>query len=140
MRERIRAMNQRLLLLRGMGLNRFVLITTAFSMLWVVETLETFLLLLGCGFPVNIVQAAIIESVVSLARVLVFFLPAGAGVQEAGYATIMHALGVSSNVGDVTGFLVLKRVRDLIWIGGGYAILASLGIRSTRDFLAARTA
>lgn len=99
--------------------------------IWMMEFCETYILLNACGFGATAQQALSIEAGVSLMRLAAFFLPAGIGIQETGYAGIIAALGLgaTSNVGV---FLVAKRVRDIFWIALGYAILLGKGVIPSR--------
>jgi uncharacterized membrane protein YbhN (UPF0104 family) len=59
---------------------------------------------------------------VSLLRSLVFVVPAGLGVQDAGYAVLLRALGVPDSVEVAAAFSLLKRGRELLWVGLGIAL------------------
>jgi uncharacterized membrane protein YbhN (UPF0104 family) len=65
-----------------------------------------------------------IETGVSLLRSIANIAPAGLGVQEAGYATLLTGAGVG--VDTAAAFVLLKRCKELFWIAGGYALLAGM--------------
>ncbi len=102
-----------------------------FFVLWMMEFIETYILLNALGFGVTIQQALSIEAGVSLMRLAAFFLPAGVGIQETGYASIIAAMGLETTSG-VGLFLITKRVRDIFWIALGYAILLAKGLVPSR--------
>jgi hypothetical protein len=97
--------------------------------LWILETVETFLLLWLSGIPVPIETAGLVEAVASSVRLVAFFAPAGIGAQEAAYSTVLLSLGVIPTVGGSASFLVWKRVRDILWGAVGVILLAREGIK-----------
>ena len=64
------------------------------------------------------------EPVVVLLRYLVFFIPGGVGIQEIGYLVFFRALGLPAPVEIALAFSLLKRLRELLWILLGYAVIA----------------
>jgi uncharacterized membrane protein YbhN (UPF0104 family) len=74
-----------------------------------------------------------LQSALSLVRSAVFVVPAGVGVEDAGYALLLKALGVADDVSMVLAFVMLKRVKELCWVGVGYAALLLQGLRRHRD-------
>ena len=52
------------------------------------------------------------------------FAPAGLGVQDAGYAVILQAMGLPGPT--TAAFVLLKRGKELVWIAVGYALLMAL--------------
>jgi hypothetical protein len=61
-----------------------------------------------------------------------FFLPSGIGIQDLGYASMLASLGCVPSALDASGFVLLKRAKDLFWVVVGYVILVSKGIRPVR--------
>ncbi len=104
------------------------------SLIWLMEFLETYMVLKALGFGVGLQQALALEASVSLARAAVFFLPSGIGVQEAGYIGTIATLGIEGT--NVSTFLIIKRARDTFWILLGYGILASKGLTPLRMIFA----
>lgn len=91
---------------------------------WFVESFETWLLLHLIGLDVSFVEAFTMEASVVFLRNLAFFVPAGLGVQDAGYLAFLQAFGVSSVGGGA--FVILKRAKEAIWVGVGYLVLLGL--------------
>ena len=56
-----------------------------------------------------------------------FFIPGSLGAQDSGNVLVQRAFGYS----DVTGvtFVLLRRFRELVWIGIGLFCLGSIGKR-----------
>lgn len=90
---------------------------------WLLESLETWLILRVLGVELDFLEVASFEALLSLLRSVLFVLPAGLGVQDLGYVTFVAALGApdAANVG--AAFVLLKRAKELFWIGVGYTLL-----------------
>lgn len=100
---------------------------------WLLESVETWLILGVLGAHVSFVTAGSLEVVLSLVRNVVFVVPAGLGVQDVGYAACFGALGVPEAASLGAAFVLLKRGKELFWIAVGYAFLATdLGVLSGR--------
>jgi hypothetical protein len=99
---------------------------------WCTEAAETLLFMALLGIPVTMQQLAAIETVVSALRLAAFFLPSGIGIQDIGYAAMMASVGCVSAPGDASGFVLLKRVKDIFWASLGYMFLVAKGIRPFR--------
>jgi uncharacterized protein (TIRG00374 family) len=87
---------------------------------WILGVAETYYILVFLGHPVTVVEAWVIEAVVSLVRAALFVIPANLGTQEGSLfvmcelVTGVPALGVAA--------ALLHRFREIVWIGGGLAI------------------
>jgi hypothetical protein len=90
---------------------------------WLVESLETFLLLRLLGAPIRLGEVIAFEPSIALLRSLAFFAPAGVGVQDLGYVAVLHAFGIPDAAFVAPAFLLLKRSKELVWSGIGYASL-----------------
>jgi uncharacterized protein (TIRG00374 family) len=108
----------------GMARRETVLATVFFLGCWLAEALETALLLWLVGGRFDLPLAMAIETGVSLLRSIANVAPAGLGVQEAGYATLLTGAGVGVDV--AAAFVLLKRCKELFWIAAGYALLAGM--------------
>jgi glycosyltransferase 2 family protein len=93
---------------------------------WFVDAVETWflLLLLGIRLPYSAVLA--FEPVVALARNLVFFIPAGLGVQDAGYMLFLQGFGIPDATNRAAAFVLLRRAKEIFWIVTGWVILFAL--------------
>ncbi len=110
------------------------LATLSFLAAWLVESVETAIVLRIAGIPMPMTSVLAVEAALSLARSAVAFLPGGLGVQDLGYAAALGALGVPHD--RVAAFVLLKRAKELAWIGIGFAVSALV----TRSSRAARRA
>jgi len=89
---------------------------------WLMEAVETWLILNLLGAPVSFATAGSLEVVLSLVRNVVFVVPAGLGVQDVGYAVCFAAFGVPEAASTGAAFVLLKRGKELSWIAVGYSL------------------
>jgi len=98
--------------------------TLAFLACWLGESLDTAIILRLVGGPFDFALAMGAEVGISLLRSVGNVAPAGMGLQDAGYATMLSGLGVP--VDTSAAFVILKRAKEIAWIALGYALLAVL--------------
>lgn len=96
-----------------------------FTCAWLFEAVETWLILSVLGVHASFVTAGSLEVILSLARNVVFVVPAGLGVQDVGYASCFAALGLPEAASLGAAFVLLKRGKELFWIAVGYGLLGS---------------
>jgi lysylphosphatidylglycerol synthase-like protein len=96
----------------------------AFLGCWLFESLDTAVILRLVGGPPSFAFALASEVGISMLRSMGNVAPAGLGVQDAGYATLLPAIGMSPDA--AAAFVLVKRAKELVWIGIGYALLAAL--------------
>lgn len=94
---------------------------------WLLEAVEAavILRLLGVSMPFGEVLA--FEVVISLLRSIAFVVPAGLGIQDAGYVAFLSAFGVPAPAATAVAFVLLKRAKELFWILAGLGLFAALG-------------
>jgi len=137
--QEIVVVNDRMKAIRHLGARRLLHSTLLFLGVWILETIETYFVLRILGIDASLIQAGRLESLVSVLRLAAFFMPAGLGVQEGGYVGLLTAMGLATGFSLIASFLVLKRIRDLVWIVGGYGLLLAYGIRASQRRISART-
>jgi glycosyltransferase 2 family protein len=98
---------------------------------WLVETGETYLLCRLVGIDLDIRHALAMEAAVVFARNAAFFVPAGLGIQDAGYLAFLSAFGIAAPL--AAAFVVVKRTKELVWIAIGYLVLLVLERRQPHD-------
>lgn len=96
---------------------------------WFARAMETFLFLHLLGVDVQLAAAMVIETSLILVRAMAVPVPAGLGVQDAGYVLSLKGLGVPDPVTVGAAFVLLKRGKDLFWIAFGFLLLAIGGDR-----------
>ena len=103
------------------------LVCCAFHFLgWTLGSLEVWLLVALLGAPVDFATAFAIEALSGVAKLAALVVPASLGVQEGGQVLIFVAFGLGAP--RALAFSLIRRARELIWIGFGLAVL--LGERS----------
>ncbi|NTW48391.1 MAG: flippase-like domain-containing protein [Chlorobiales bacterium] len=113
----------------SLGSGKMVYATLAFTLSWLMEAVETFVILWVLGVDLSFAQVLAFETILSFVRSLIFFVPAGLGVQDLGYVAFFTALGVPDPMTIGGAFILLKRFKELIWIIIGYLILFVSGVR-----------
>ena len=97
--------------------------TALFVVAWLMESIESLLILRVLGAPVGFVEVISFEAGLSLVRCLAFFAPAGLGVQDTGYIAFFAALGLPDAGALGLAFVLLKRSKEILWVIVGYALL-----------------
>lgn len=94
---------------------------------WTIEGLETYLLLRLLGAEVGVMEAIAADATMSIVRTAAVFAPSGIGVQDVGYLAMLNALGIPNAATIGPAFVVLKRMKEAVWIAIGFAVLARVG-------------
>jgi len=92
---------------------------------WLAESLEVFGIIYFLGGSVSFLTAISIGAIAVFIKGGSFFIPGSLGAQDAGNLLLLQAFGYS----EVTGitFALLRRFRELVWIGIGLLCLATIG-------------
>ena len=91
---------------------------------WLAEAVETWLILHCLGVSLDVGSVLTVDAIGSLLRALVFFLPAGLGVQDASQMLLLGALSVPDPVAVGAAFIFVKRSKEVFWIAAGALFLA----------------
>lgn len=102
-----------------------------YLLMWLAEASEGYLLLHLLGVPVSFTDAFAMEAVISVARGLAFFVPAGLGVQDASYVALLRAGGHGAPLELAATFALLKRSRELLLLTLGFILLWATRGRGT---------
>jgi len=100
------------------------LAAAAFFGCWLLESLETAIIMRLVGGPLDFGSAMAAEVGVSMLRSIGNVVPGGLGVQDAGYATLFPAMGLTTEA--TAAFVLVKRGKELVWIAIGYTLFAKL--------------
>ena len=95
---------------------------------WVASACEVWLILYFLGQPVSPATAFVIEAFGTGIAFATFFIPGQVGVAEGGAVATFIALGLSAATG--LSFSLVRRVREVTWIGIGLLLLAARPIPS----------
>ena len=100
--------------------------TSLYFLGWLAEALEVFVIIYYLGGPSSPLSAVSIGAMSVFIKGGTFFIPGSLGAQDAGNLLLLEAFGYS----DVTGitFALLRRFREVVWIGIGLCCLALIGI------------
>jgi glycosyltransferase 2 family protein len=92
---------------------------------WMAEALEVFVIIYYLGGPTDVLSTISIGALAVFIKGGTFFIPGSLGAQDGGNLLLLKAFGYS----DVTGitFALLRRFRELVWIGIGLLCLAMVG-------------
>ena len=92
---------------------------------WLIEGIETWLVLRCLGANVTLAEALAMDAAVVFLRNVIVIVPAGLGVQDAGYALFLRALGVPAAVELAAALALLKRGKELLWVLLGLWLLSA---------------
>ena len=92
---------------------------------WLAEALEVFVIIYFLGGPATWLSAVSIGALSVFIKGGTFFIPGSLGAQDGGNLLLLKIFGYS----DVAGitFALLRRFRELVWIGIGLGCLAIIG-------------
>jgi hypothetical protein len=92
---------------------------------WLVESLESFVILRALGVDVDWVTVLSFDAALSVVRSAAVFAPAGLGVQDVGYLAFFEAYGLPGHAAIGPAFLLLKRANQLLWVAAGGLVLVA---------------
>jgi glycosyltransferase 2 family protein len=99
----------------------------AFFAEWLMEGIETLIIVRCLRLPIPIGPVLAMDALGSLLRVVVFFLPAGLGVQDAAIILLLREMGLPNPVAAGTALVLVKRAKELFWIAAGTMFLLIRG-------------
>jgi len=99
----------------------------AFFCEWLMEGIETLIIVRCLGLPIPTGAVLTLDALGSLLRVIVFFLPAGLGVQDAAIILLLRQMGLPNPVAAGTALVLVKRAKELFWIVAGTVFLLIRG-------------
>jgi uncharacterized protein (TIRG00374 family) len=98
--------------------------TGLFFLSWLAEALEVYVIIWYLGGPALVLSAISINALSVFIKGGSFFIPGSLGAQDIGNFFLLKDFGYS-DVAGVT-FALLRRFRELVWIGAGLLCLALL--------------
>lgn len=95
---------------------------------WMAEALEVYVIIYFLGGPAMALSAISISALSVFIKSGTFFIPGSLGAQDGGNMLVLKVFGYS----DVTGitFALIRRFRELVWIGLGLLCLSLAGGRA----------
>ena len=94
---------------------------------WIVGTFEVYLFGILFDVPLSLLDALAIEALSTMVRTMGFIIPGSVGVQEGGIVLLFLAVGQTTFAG--VSFSLVRRLRELLWIGLGFGLLGWYGWR-----------
>ncbi len=89
---------------------------------WVTSGLEAYVILRLLDVPVSLESALLVEACGTAIRFASFMIPAHIGALEGGLVGTFVAIGLDAGTG--LSFVLIRRVRELVWVAVGFALLA----------------
>ena len=125
--EKLRSLDRAILEFYRHKRPAFYASTGLFFLGWLAEALEVYVILYYLGGPAMALSAISIGALSVFIKGGTFFIPGSLGTQDGGNLLLLEAFGYSG----VTGmtFALLRRFRELVWIGIGLLSLAMQGRR-----------
>ena len=111
---------------------RLIITIIIFLLTWFLMAFESLLILRVIGIEADLMQTVLLESLISLIRMIFFFLPGAAGPQDAAVMMIFTIAGVPDPVLNSLIFVMLKRAKEIVWILTGYIVLINCGVEMKR--------
>jgi uncharacterized protein (TIRG00374 family) len=129
--EHLRSIDQMILNFYSHHQRAFYASTGVYFFGWLAESLEVFAIIYFLGVPTSLLSAVSIGALAVFIKGGTFFIPGSLGAQDGGNLLLLKAFGYS----DVTGitFALLRRFRELVWIGIGLLCLATVGKGAMRQ-------
>jgi hypothetical protein len=123
--EQLRSLDRTILKFYQHNRPAFYSSTGLFFLGWMAEALEVYVIIYYLGGPAMALSAISIGALSVFIKGGTFFIPGSLGAQDGGNMLLLSIFGYS----DVTGitFALLRRFRELVWIGIGLLCLALAG-------------
>lgn len=115
--------------------SRLFLTMAFFFSSWLMMAFESLVILKVMGIDANLFQMIILESLISVIRMLFFFLPGAVGPQDASIIMLFSLAGLPNPILNSLLFVILKRFKELFWIITGYVLLIFYGIKFKNLFI-----
>ncbi|MGC8775639.1 MAG: lysylphosphatidylglycerol synthase transmembrane domain-containing protein [Chlorobaculum sp.] len=110
------------------GMKSFVPVMVIYVGAWMMLALESYLILHILGLKVTFFQVLAFDTALTVLRAIFFFIPSGLGIQDLGYLAFFHALGVPDYLTYGGAFVMLRRLKEVIWYSIGYGVMFMEGI------------
>lgn len=121
--------NKTLYLFSGEHKIRMFLTTSFFFVSWIMMALESLIILKVLGIDASLFQMIMLESFISVIRLIFFFLPGAVGPQDVSIIILLGLAGLPNPILNSCLFVMLKRLKELFWIIIGYILLLFYGIK-----------
>lgn len=89
---------------------------------WLTGSLEVYLILAFMGVSISLITVLVVEAFAAAIKSAAFLIPGGLGALEGGNMAVFAALGLGAGVG--LSVTLVRRLRELAWVGAGLVALA----------------
>ncbi len=96
---------------------------------WLSDAVESVLVAAVLGIDVGFLTFVVMEAILSIVKLLAFFLPSGIVVKELGYVALFNAAKVAVTGPQTAVFIAVKRIINVVWILVGFIVLFACGFR-----------
>ena len=103
---------------------------TCFLIGWLAPAAEFWLVAAALGQPLSFLDCLVLEGLMTSVNMATFFIPGNLGSQEAGLLYISNLYRFTTPVGPL--MVVIRRVREILWIALGLVFLSVLGTGTIR--------
>ncbi|NTU58205.1 MAG: flippase-like domain-containing protein [Chlorobiaceae bacterium] len=95
---------------------------------WLMLAFESYLILSLLGLKVTFFQVLAFDTALVMLRAIFFFIPSGLGIQDLGYLAFFHAIGMPDYLVYGGAFVLLRRLKEVVWYSIGYGVMFMEGI------------
>lgn len=120
--------DQKLQHIKASGMGVILPVMAIYVAAWMMLALESYLILHVLGLKVTFFQVLAFDTALTILRAIFFFIPSGLGIQDLGYLAFFHALGVPDYLAYGGAFVMLRRLKEVIWYSIGYGVMFMEGI------------
>lgn len=99
--------------------SQFLVATLLTLLNWILGAVELYTILRLLDAPITLSGAWGVQAAVELVRAVTFFIPAGLGAQEAIFVVMLTP--VTGDASSALAAALIRRARELLWIGAGLA-------------------
>lgn len=110
------------------GMRSLLPVIVMYVAAWMMLALESYLILKLLGIQVSFAQVLAFDTALTMLRVIFFFIPSGLGIQDLGYLAFFHALGLPDYLAYGGAFVMLRRLKEIVWYAAGYGLMFMEGI------------
>jgi len=125
--DQLRSLDRTILNFYNHHQGAFYASTALYLVGWLAESLEVYVIVSCLGGPADLLTSVSIGALSVFIKGGTFFIPGSLGAQDAGNLLLLQSFGYNDVIG-IT-FALLRRFRELVWIGIGLICLAVLGRR-----------
>lgn len=110
------------------GHSTFIPVMFLYVLAWMMLGFESYLILKLLGVQVTFLQVLAFDTALAMLRAAFFFIPSGLGIQDLGYLAFFQAIGVQDYLAYGGAFVLLRRLKEVIWYATGYGVMFMAGI------------